>query len=215
MMLGGFDDRVNGRSNVGGVLLVNGVAVAARNQAYQFVQDQLLTVGGLQNTQADSLTNPFRGAIDDVEVFVWGTSSTNATNYGKLNLGVDNEWIATQLAGKNPADVNLDGVVSGNGTGPAATDDVSKLIQGWNSRRLVNGVRVGDWTSRQQGDLNFDGIVDLGDAFMLRQELAAATGFALDLSMLANLAVPEPSAAALAAIGLTALVRRRRNQSSL
>jgi hypothetical protein len=215
MMLGGVSDRTNGRSNVGGVLLVNGVAVAAKNEPYEFVEDQLLTVGGFQNTQADALTNPFRGAIDDVEVFLWGTSSTTAANYGTLNLGVDNEWIATQLAGKNLVDVNLDGVVSGTGTGPAATDDVSKLIQGWRSRRVVNGVQVGDWTSRQQGDLNFDGIVDLGDAFLLRQELAAATGFALDLSMLANLAVPEPSSAALAALGLAALVRRRRRQPSL
>jgi hypothetical protein len=212
MMLSGFSDRINGRSNVGGVLLVNGVAVAARNTAYEFLENNLLTVGGRQVTQSDPLTDPYRGLLDNIEVFLWGTSSANAANYGPLNLGVDNEWIAQQLAGKNPADVNLDGVVSGNGTGPAATDDVTKLIQGYRSRRLVGGVQVGDWMSRQLGDLNFDGIVDLADAYILRQGLVSATGFVLDLSVLNGVGVPEPSSLALAAgsIALVAARRRRR-----
>jgi hypothetical protein len=210
MMLSGFSDRINGRSNSGGVLLVNGVVVAARNTAYEFLEDNLLTVGGHRPTQNDPLTDPYRGVIDNVEIFLWGTSSANNANYGPLNLGVDNEWIAQQLVGKNPADVNLDGVVSGNGTGPAATDDVTKLIQGYRSRRLVGGVQVGDWISRQQGDLNFDGIVDLGDAFMLRQWLVAATGFVLDLSVLNGAGVPEPSSLALAAGSIALLAARRR-----
>jgi hypothetical protein len=208
MMLSGFSDRVNGRSDVGGVLLVNGVAVAARNDAVEFSATQLLTIGGARLTQDDPLTNPFRGVIDDVKVFVWGTSTTSSANYGVLNLATDNQWIASQLAGKNLADVNLDGVISGDGTGPAATDDVTKLIQGWNSQRTVNGVQVGDWISRQQGDLNFDGVVDLADAFMLRQ---AFKGVGLDLNMsLFAVGVPEPSAATLAVVSLLALVRRRR-----
>jgi hypothetical protein len=210
MMLSGFSDRVHGHSNSGGVLLVNGVAVAARNTAYEFLEDNLLTVGGHRPTQDDPLTDPYRGVLDDVEIFLWGTTTTGGVNYEPLNLGVDNEWIAQQLAGTDPADVNLDGVVSGNGTGPAASDDVSKLIQGYHSRRMVSGVQVGDWISRQQGDLNFDGIVDLADAFMLRQGLVAATGFVLDLNVLNGASVPEPSGLALAAVSVALLAARRR-----
>jgi hypothetical protein len=206
-MLSGFSDRVNGRSNVGGVLLINGVAIAARNQGVQFNVNQLLTIGGSRLTQDLSMTNPFRGVIDDVKVSVWGTSSGDATNYGTLNLATDNEWIATQMAGKSLADVNLDGVVSGTGAGPAATDDVTKMLQGWGTKKLVNGVQFGDWTTRQQGDLNFDGAVNLSDAFMLRQ---AFKGLGLQLNMeVFAAAVPEPSSLALAAIGLIAVARRR------
>lgn len=207
-MISGFSDRVNGRSNVGGVLLVNGVAVAARNDAVEFSAAQLLTIGGSRVTQDLSMTNPFRGVIDDVKISVWGTSSTNGTNYGTFNLAADNEWIATQLAGKPLADVNLDGIVSGNGAGPAATDDITKMLQGWGTKKLVNGIQFGDWITRQQGDLNFDGEVDLHDAFMLRQ---AFKGLGLDFNMsLFTAAVPEPNAAMLAAIGLLAIGRRRR-----
>lgn len=206
-MLSGFSDRVNGRSATGGVLLINGVAVAARNQAVQFNVDQLLTIGGSRLTDELGMTNPFRGVIDDVKVSVWGTSSGDATNYGTLNLATDNEWIATQLAGKPLADVNLDGVVSGTGSGPAATDDVTKMLQGWGTKNLVNGVQFGDLATRQQGDLNFDGEVDLHDAFMLRQ---AFKGLGLQLNMeVFAAAVPEPSSLALAAIGLIAVARRR------
>jgi hypothetical protein len=208
-MLSGFSDRVNGRSNVGGVLLINGVAVAARNQAVQFQAGQLLTIGGSRLTQDLGMTNPFRGVIDDVKVSVWGTSSGDATNYGTLNLATDNEWIATQLGGKPLADVNLDGVVSGTGAGPAATDDVTKMLQGWGTKKLVNGIQFGDWTTRQQGDLNYDGEVDLHDAFMLRQ---AFKGLGLELNMsVFSAAVPEPSSLVLAAIGLLAVARRRRD----
>jgi hypothetical protein len=158
-------------------------------------------------TQDLSMTNPFRGVIDDAKVSVWGTSSGDATNYGTLNLATDNEWIASQMAGKPLADVNLDGVVSGTGAGPAATDDVTKMLQGWGTKKLVNGVQFGDWTTRQQGDLNFDGAVNLSDAFMLRQ---AFKGLGLEMNMEAfTAAVPEPSSLALAAIGLAAVARRR------
>ncbi|WP_428305710.1 LamG-like jellyroll fold domain-containing protein [Lacipirellula sp.] len=211
-MISGFSDRVNGRSNVGGALLINGVAVAARNDAVEFNVNQLLTVGGSRVTQDLSVTNPFRGVIDDVKISVWGTSSANATNYGTLNLATDNEWIATQLAGKPLADVNLDGVVSGTGTGPAATDDVTKMLQGWGTTKLVNGVQFGDWTTRQQGDLNFDGEVDLYDAFMLRQ---AFKGLGLQLNMeVFAVGVPEPTSLGLAAMGMFAVAYARRRKET-
>ena len=210
MMLSGFSDRVNGRSNVGGVLLINGVAVAARNDAVEFNAAQLLTIGGSRVTQDLSMTNPFRGIIDDVKIGLWGTSSATAQNYGTLNLATDNEWIATQLGGKPLADVNLDGIVSGDGAGPALTDDITKMLQGWGTRKLVNNVQFGDWSTRLQGDLNYDGAVNLSDAFMLRQ---AFKGLGLELNMSVFTAgVPEPSSLALACAGLFAVARRRRSR---
>lgn len=213
MMLSGFSDRVNGRSNVGGVLLINGVAVAARNDAVEFNAAQLLTVGGSRVTQDLTMTNPFRGIIDDVKIGLWGTSSTSGTNYGTLSLATDNEWIATQLGGKPLADVNLDGIVSGDGTGPAATDDITRMLQGWGTRKLVNNIQFGDWSTRIQGDLNYDGVVNLNDAFMLRQ---AFKGIGLELNMNVFAAgVPEPSSLVLAFVGLLAVARRRRTNSPL
>ena len=56
--------------------------------------------------------------------------------------------------------------------------------------------------SRAAGDLNFDGITDLSDAFLLHEALAAAgMSGALNLN---GLAVPEPSTLVL--LSLTALI---------
>jgi glucose/arabinose dehydrogenase len=92
-----------------------------------------------------------------------------------------------QLAG----DVNQDGVVNGNGSGPAASDDVAAFIAGWKST---------GWTSNYDrfthGDMNFDGTTNLLDWYILtthHQNLST-----LDLvNFLKGSSVPEPTSALL------------------
>jgi hypothetical protein len=110
-------------------------------------------------------------------------------------------------------DVNLDGVVSGDGTGPAATDDVTAFISGWGSSQATGNI-----TSWKKGDLNLDGKVDVSDFLLLRSAYNSA-GAGASLKALTSLVgsgqggVPEPASAVLAASGATllALFFRRRS----
>ena len=99
-------------------------------------------------------------------------------------------------------DLNLDGIVSGDGTGPAATDDVTAFIQGWGTHQST-----GNLISWQKGDLNQDGIVDVSDFLLLRTAFnSAGAGAAVSsLTAFVDGAVPEPSSVMLAAIGAAAL----------
>lgn len=206
MQLAGFNDPDDGRSFSGGALLVNGVAVATSGQVSADSNAQLysfnegaLSIGSNQAGDA----NLYHGVIDDVRLFFWGNNSRESAppgegnsgnrvgqDWGDLNLAEDNDWIANQLETlgvTNPADVNLDGSVN--------LADVTAFVPDYNSVRRVNNLQVGDWVSRQNGDLNFDGTTDLKDAFILHSGLVGA-GFAsgLDFSLLGG-NVPEPATA--------------------
>jgi hypothetical protein len=76
-----------------------------------------------------------------------------------------------------------------------------------------------------QGDFNGDGVVNVGDLGLLSTNYGAnastgAPGAPIDLYQAAALAgldasaVPEPSALGLAAMGATALLRRRRRHTA-
>jgi hypothetical protein len=111
-------------------------------------------------------------------------------------------------------DVNVDGVISGNGTGPVSSDDISAFIAGW---RFNNGVGAGDYLSWTKGDLSRDGKVDAADFFLLRQAFGGAGGGtsipdAVGAALLGISVVPEPSAIVLLvlAVGSGTTVRRRR-----
>jgi hypothetical protein len=223
MEVGGLVDPIGGTSAFQGALYVNGVAVIATAPSQAFDANSTpLSIGSNQAVDG----NFYTGVLDDVRLFLWGDNTGQDSgdgrlgqNWGTLDLAVDNDWIAQKLASlgvTNRADVNLNGSVFGDGTGPAASDDVTAFIQGWRSQRLLaNGVQVGDWISRQQGDLNYDGIVDLSDAYILRLELVAAGGAGFDFSLLDS-GVPEPSTPLLIALG-TVLIgtsqRRRRKMN--
>jgi hypothetical protein len=206
MELAGFNDPDDGRSNLGGALLVNGVAVATSGEVHPDSNFQLysfnegaLAIGSNQAGDA----NHYHGVLDDVRLFFWGNNSRqsappgegnsgnrNGQDWGDLNLAEDNDWIANELADlgvTSPADVNLDGSVD--------MTDVTAFIPDFGSVRVVDNLQVGDWISRQNGDLNFDGAVDLNDAFILNDGLIGA-GFSagLDLSLLEGDQVPEPTA---------------------
>lgn len=200
MEIGGYGDPDEGRSNLGRVLLVNGVAVAASNTFYGG-DSTALSIGASQNGS----TNLYNGVLDDVRLFFWGDNTGQSKNggapfgkdWGNLNLAEDNQWIANRLATlgvTDVADVNLNGTVDNN--------DITAFLPDWQKVRLVNGVQVGDWTSRQDSDLNYDGIVDLKDAYLLHQGLIGA-GFTAGLNFsLLGTTVPEPTGAVLAAVGM-------------
>ncbi|WP_442483581.1 trypsin-like serine protease [Aeoliella sp. SH292] len=109
-------------------------------------------------------------------------------------------------------DINLDGVVSGDGSGAWATDDVTAFVQGWGYQQ-----GSGDILSWKRGDMNQDGRVDLDDFLLLRQGVQQASGASLSLSALfgtSSQVVPEPATAGiLAAAGLGLLAWRRLRRS--
>jgi hypothetical protein len=221
MQLAGFNDPDDGRSNSGGALLVNGVAVATSGQVSADSNAQLysfnegaLSIGANQAGDA----NFYHGVLDDVRLFFWGNNSRESAppgegnsgnrvgqDWGDLNLAEDNDWIANELdrlGVTNAADVNLDGMVN--------MTDVTTFVPDFNSVRRVNNLQVGDWISRQNGDLNFDGATNLKDAFILHQGLIGA-GFAsgLDFGLLGS-QVPEPTALVQVVVALFVLCRNRR-----
>jgi hypothetical protein len=102
------------------------------------------------------------------------------------------------------ADINQDGIVSGNGQGPAAADDVTAFVSGW----LTAG--IGSITQRYgRGDLNFDGITDLADWAILNRENPS-----LGAAAFARLAhVPEPTTCFLLIVSIApALIMLRRQR---
>jgi hypothetical protein len=106
-------------------------------------------------------------------------------------------------------DVNLDGIVSGNGTGPAATDDVAAFVAGWNYN---NGIGQGTITSWKNGDLNRDGRTNVADFLRLRGALNGQISSAVVASLFGVAGVPEPSTAFLVVVAASyfAFSRRRR-----
>lgn len=127
-----------------------------------------------------------------------GQNTTQAV-YGDVSALVDLSSYATEISTwmndhrdySKVGDVNLDGVISGNGTGPASSDDVTAFIQGWRYQQTQASVE-----SWKKGDLNRDGVTNFGDFLLLRNALIAngqgAAAEALS-STLGVTGVPEPS----------------------
>jgi hypothetical protein len=122
-----------------------------------------------------------------------------------LNLLADNNFSTV-------GDINLDGVVSGDGTGSWETDDVTAFIEGWNAQYSMGELTPGI-VSWKLGDLDQNGIVDLTDFSLLRGALGTG-GASLNLGPLfgGSIAVPEPSTLCVmgGALALAAWALRRR-----
>ena len=97
-------------------------------------------------------------------------------------------------------DVNQNGVVGGDGTGPASQDDVTAFVQGW----LTTG-HTSVLSAYGHGDLNLDRVTDLKDWIILNR-LNPAMGAAAA----AAFATPEPSCLASSVAAGCAFSRLRR-----
>ncbi|WP_145247834.1 PEP-CTERM sorting domain-containing protein [Aeoliella mucimassa] len=221
----------------GGTLIINGTAVFT-NAASYFADAGPLVVGA-SGDGSGGFTNHYNGTLDDVRLFLWGDNSnqlgadnavggTNSggpdptpivlnadgQDWGGLDLGTTSDWIAQQLTTlgiTDPGDVDLSG-------GLADAADEAAFVSFWRQQQTFNGVRIGDWNSRQEGDLNYDGIVDLRDAFILHESLTASGAGGFNFALLNGAAVPEPKAMTLTLcllLGFVAWARSARHRATM
>jgi hypothetical protein len=127
---------------------------------------------------------------------VYGNATTMAAlSHYNQNYPKSIRDIMTTLADYSVmGDVNLDGVVTGNGTGPALSDDVTAFVTSW-----------------KHGDLNRDGKTDVADFLLLRTGLNGPISSAAIATLFGSGNIPEPSTAisTLLASSLMAGARRR------
>ncbi|WP_442481382.1 PEP-CTERM sorting domain-containing protein [Aeoliella sp. SH292] len=216
------------------VVYVNGIAVSASADSQPpegFVSGGTrvgqLTVGAAE-MQGDGLGavhgEYFQGTVDDLEMYVYGdnsdvTTSPAGQNYGTFQLFQDNDWIASQLntllggSPLVPGDANFDGVVSGDGTGTPANDDVAALVANWRFTNSFQGahnvVTAGDFGTWQKGDFNLDGVVDFSDWSVLRANHINPSGLNLTALLAGATTVPEPTSIALVLLGVAGFAVRR------
>ncbi|MEQ8848029.1 LamG-like jellyroll fold domain-containing protein [Botrimarina sp.] len=224
------------------VLYVDGVAVAAITGDYQTsglvadpgvapanrltIDESFLGIGaGFGGSKFGQFILPavrepnyFDGVIDELEMGVIGFNRND--EWGAFDFLTENQYAAAiALPGVDPADVNLDGLVQGDGTGPASVDDVTAFVENFFSSKTIPGVIaggdadstvpivVGDIDTRSRGDLNIDGVIDLADWSILNAANPTMAGLVLQA-----MAVPEPTAAVVVAVLCVGAVgSRRRN----
>lgn len=107
-------------------------------------------------------------------------------------------------------DINMDGVVIGDGSGSTEDDDVAALVAGWGSDNFAG---KGDYDSWRLGDLNLDGTTNVADFLLLRSALNGPIGSGAMEALFGP--VPEPTSLALAAIAMIALASGRRRRAAL
>jgi hypothetical protein len=196
------------------VLYVNGIGVAHTTNNVDTTVETAVTGdvnlvnlvfgGGVNKTD-----NFFAGQLDNWALYVNGDNSTvtgppAGMDWGDINMETDNDFIKQAVAGKPLGDINLDGSTD--------EDDITVFIANWLSEKDINGFEFGDLETRQRGDFDYDGDVDLNDALVLRNGLlAAGSGAVLDLSSLGS--VPEPTSLVLLVSAFAAAFGWRRRRS--
>lgn len=187
------------------VLFVDGIAVAALAEGYNTNDHSPLAIGANQ----DASGNFYTGVLDDLRLFLWGNNTGTAAgpngqmgmNYGTFTLSTDNVIVANAVGSYDEADVNLDGSVD--------QTDVSWFVTNWLHSKVLDGVPIGDLSTRAKGDLNYDGLVNLDDAVILHFGLLGQGQVGLNFSLLTDAKVPEPSAIILlATVALSFCTRR-------
>lgn len=142
----------------------------------------------------------FSGIVDDLKMFVIGSSTGTVVNYGTFDLKTDNQFIASTVTGLK----GIAGDVNNNGTLEAG--DKTAFIAGWLKKRTVNGIQLGDLTSYGQGDLNLDGITNIQDLLLMQNAIGGSGIGAITAAELSG--VPEPATISLLVLAMLALPRR-------
>lgn len=162
----------------------------------------------------------FQGVVDDLEMFVIGLNDndnlldggTNVLNdYGEYLVQRDNDYVAAFAP-----------IVDGDLTGDdlVTIADAAAFADNWLFENFLTGINpasgvestllVGDLFTRNKGDFNYDGVVNLEDWAVLNN--ANPTAGAAALRMIAS--VPEPmSGLLLAWLGVTACSWRHRQSA--
>jgi glucose/arabinose dehydrogenase len=124
---------------------------------------------------------------------------------GETDGGIWRLTTPTMLLNGIAGDVNQDGFVNGDGTGPIESDDVSRFVQFF----MTSGYSS-PFEQYIHGDMNFDGITDVRDWFILTSNHEDASG--LDLAnLLGGHPVPEPRSWWMALAGVaTVLATKQR-----
>jgi hypothetical protein len=194
-----------GGVNGGARLWIDGVAVAAEPDSFNYSRVELVVGANTSRDDAGNFTGGtsefFAGEIDRLLMSVIGDSSDDpgpppGQDYGSFDFATDNDFATTYLSGVE-GDLNNDGIF----------DDMDRtaFIQGWFSENLVSGLRTGDITSLENGDLNFDGITDINDLSVFQKALVNQGLPPISAQEL----VPEPTTVALLAGAAVLLALRR------
>ncbi len=142
-----------------------------------------------EDTQIEpTIVTPPSGLDDSATGFVY--------TQGKAYEGYGNKYLDILRAGTTEGPLLLDG--DADFDGDLDNDDITAFAAAWGEENLVDGVVVGGYESRiSMPDFNYDGVVDFGDWFVMRE--VHPTAGSVNLASL--LTVPEPSAALLGALG--------------
>ena len=195
--------RPDGAAN-GAMMYIDGDVAAAAPGGYDGANDFRLAIGGstAEFQFGAGLTNSFAGVVDDLAMFVMGTSTDTQQNYGTFNLGTDNAFVAAEWGTIQDGDIDKDGNVTDT--------DVDIFVANWRAENIVTGITAGDGGTRALGDFNYDGVVDAFDWHILRANHPGGSGLNLG-ELLAAAGVPEPSSAVLLLLGVAGvgMIRRR------
>ena len=204
-------------TNTAAVLYINGIAAGLTETDYNLglvfttpANHQVIAFGNGKDGRGVDV-NYFTGTLDDFTIGVAGQNRgigvPGGADYGIIDLRVDNSYIAWQDGGFDRADVNMNGAVN--------QQDIDIFVANWRRNftpfaaphPTASNRLVGDFNSRKLGDLNYNGTVNLADAFILHNNIAPGSGLSFSLSALG---VPEPTSAALLIGGVAILGWRRR-----
>lgn len=194
-------------------LYVNGVAVSAAVAEYDPADNARLVVGA--NTTDDEgtlgMSEFFNGVIDELDMFIMGTNGAEPpTDYGTFDIATDNDFIANAVAGKQQGDINLDGFVN--------STDVSIFVSNWLATpKVIDNLVLAGIETYQMGDLDFDGTIDIEDAFLLHEGIQQfGSGISgLDFSLLNGAPVPEATSLSFVVVGMLVSFARRHGRQSV
>lgn len=127
-----------------------------------------------------------------------GTATISVTSGSSLRTSVSDIEVNFIPWNGKAGDINQDGFVN--------SGDVNAFKLGWRSTNNTPGL-----LAIQKGDLNFDGVTDLHDAFLLRSALQSNNlSFSIGDMLAGTTTIPEPATCVLLAAGCAVWMIRRR-----